>query len=190
MKGLIFGIAVYLLLIWGPIFMGGEIIFIDSGTFILGVILPILFTSFIYGFSNAFRAYAVPFNELSDEKDFKKAKNYFKLLGKVVWITALLSFLIGFIQMIENIDFSDKKVVVERTIIIEDSEIVKEKTHKEHKTNKEHDEEKKRNSKALFMAGLALAILPFFHAGLFVVLIVLPFKAIIKRRLIEIKKEE
>jgi hypothetical protein len=99
----IVALGLYLILIKLPIFMAGEIsLFMDLGTIIMVVIFPFLFVNVLLGFSQTKLAFKAAVCKDADRSTFTLALNYFKLWGKITWVTTILTIVIGAIQIFEN----------------------------------------------------------------------------------------
>jgi len=90
----------------GTVFMGGGslLALIDiPGLIIVGVV-PLLFVSILCGFREMFSAFSIQSTDDFDKEKLKKSLCFFEMYGKVIFISGIISVIIGIINMLSNLD--------------------------------------------------------------------------------------
>jgi hypothetical protein len=83
---------------------GALLSIIDIPSLIIVGIVPFLFVSILFGFREMAVAFSVQSIKDPDKETLKKAARFFAIYGKTVWITGVISVIIGIINMLFNLE--------------------------------------------------------------------------------------
>ena len=175
-------VAVLLLSVFLPIVAAGvQGSFIDLPMIILTLVLPIMFVSILLGFKKTATAFTEPMKKEPVKANLLMAKHYFKTLHKVVWMCALIATMDGAIQMLDVIPI-DSQTLVARL----DTSVSAEGIDTDVSTDGQSTAVLAEGL-GILTAGIALCILPLFYSMILTLIVAMPFKAIVKKRLNEIQ---
>jgi flagellar motor component MotA len=77
---------------------------IDTPSFILVGIVPLIYQLLLFGFKNLKNAFSSPFKKESSEVEVSKSFDFFKTYNKSVWMFSAAAFLIGVISMLIHLE--------------------------------------------------------------------------------------
>ncbi|MDR0502573.1 MAG: hypothetical protein LBH16_04560 [Treponema sp.] len=80
--------------------------FINIPSFAIVGIIPFLFVSILFGIKNTGSIFLIPFKKETDKEKLIEAINYFKFLGKTIWLASFLLLLISVISLLSVDDIS------------------------------------------------------------------------------------
>jgi flagellar motor component MotA len=107
----LFSLVVFFAGIFGAIIISGGSVwtYLDIPNFIFVGIFPYIFTSVIFGFKEKGLAFSVALKKETEKEKLINALNFFKIYGRVTWITGFIAVLIGVIAMLVHLE--DKKAL-------------------------------------------------------------------------------
>jgi hypothetical protein len=78
--------------------------FVDVPTFILNVLVPLLFAGIVFGFKDMKKAFSAAFKKDIDNDRLKRALDFFNFYGKAVLNVGVIGVVIGVIGMFVNLE--------------------------------------------------------------------------------------
>jgi flagellar motor component MotA len=84
---------------------GGRLIqYLDIPSIIIMVFFPFVYQCLIFGASAVKRAFTTAFKDNATEKQLTNAQLFFKSYGKIIWLSAFVTVLIGTVAILANLE--------------------------------------------------------------------------------------
>jgi flagellar motor component MotA len=90
----------------GTVYLSGGtlMIYLDIPSIVIMVIFPFVYQCLIFGISAVKLAFTAAFKENVAEKQLLNAQLFFKSYGKIIWLSAFVTVLIGTVAILVNLE--------------------------------------------------------------------------------------
>ena len=90
---------------FATIFSGSTIgVLLNINSFLISGIFPIIFACILFSFRETVLSFSVLLKKEPEKENLLKALNFFKIYGKILWITGIIAVLIITVSMLTNLD--------------------------------------------------------------------------------------
>ena len=90
---------------FATIFSGSTIgVLLNINSFLISGIFPIIFACILFSFREMVLSFSVLLKKEPGKENLLKALNFFKIYGKILWITGIIAVLIITVSMLTNLD--------------------------------------------------------------------------------------